>query len=799
MNALDFQLLPPELIWGLFPRLIGSVFLVSFISLLPQVAPIAGAEGSVPVRDRLEKVRNAFPWWRRVVHYPTLLWLDCSDTMLRGLVVTGLLCALAVIYGGPVGFWGLLGCYVVYISLDKPIGLIFPWDCLLFELAFLGLFLPPWSALPELGAATTPPPLLAWAFRLLVFRVMFGFGKAKFAESTKDDLGYLSGFLVNQPLPSKVGWYMQKFPMWMLKGALLTMFVTEVPLPLLVFHPDLGVVTAVATVGLMIVIQLCGSFGYFSLVMIVACAPLMDTVTPAALDPGGLFAAGAPVVTNAVVGLHLIGVLFAFPFNSWVGQHWHHWVFFQRAPRWLTFPIDFYRFVHALRWVHPYGVFPPKTQPGVRIAPIIEMSWDGEHWKEIEYPLACTKPDSPPRFISPHHARGDQAVIYETFGLNSQSLINGVTSPGDPFIFTHYSGAHALLQRFMEGRYYPGIHTKKGSFDPRDPPPRWGRVRTFLLRPTTLEEKRRTGAWWKRAYIGPHIPPMQKQADFWTDWLPEPELWHFEMVVWRRRSYLKRLVKRGERGEEPMQALVADTPDLTPADVRRFWDEFLPAIRTFDRDDWERVAEAKRSLDAQFGTTEMHKFERILGRLYVLASGKTDPLYLHRGPNPPLPAKNYGRIWMAIQDVIWDGEEAFHALMKEPRSLASRLETLTLEQGLYFTAIFRYDALVFEAQKLRLIYNFVLSHHAPKPGFRARWEQKGQEIARRVTVFAEIFEFLQDKLQGPAFDQGHPELYPVYKRTPEGAIVVDEDSIHTWEPLPTPPPPGGVRMKEERQ
>ena len=133
---------------------------------------------------RLRKIREAFPLWRRWLHFPTLLWLNHSNAMLLALPIAGWLCALTVVFGGPLGFWGLLGCYVIYLSIDKVILLIFPWDCVLFELAFLGLLLPEWPALPEIRATTAPAPLLVWALRLVVFRVMFGFGKPKFGEST---------------------------------------------------------------------------------------------------------------------------------------------------------------------------------------------------------------------------------------------------------------------------------------------------------------------------------------------------------------------------------------------------------------------------------------------------------------------------------------------------------------------------------------------------------------------------------------------------------------------------------------
>lgn len=777
----DLGFADPLLVWGLFPRLVGVVFLISFLSLRGQVVALAGPDGAVPLELRLRKLRDAFPLWRCLVHYPTFFWISCSATMMRAHIWVGLACSVAVIFGGPVGWWGLLGCYLIYVSLDRPLTLIFPWDSLLFELAFLGLFLPQWSVLPEVAATQAPAPLLVWAFRIVVFRVMFGFGKAKFASSNKDDWGYLTGFLANQPLPSKIAWYMHKLPLWMLKIALFIMFICEIPIPLLVFHSELAVIAGAAFIALMLAIWGSGSFGYFSLAMIVACVTLFDTQTPQALEFGALFSSDAPLFTNAVVSLHLVGAALAFPFNSWVSQHWHSWAVFDRLPRWLTWPLDFYALVHALRWVHPYGVFPPKTQPGVRTVPVIEVSWDGETWKELEFPLASARPHDAPRFISPHHARGDQSIIYETFGLNAQSYLMGVTCPGDPTVFTSRCGARPLLQRILEGKYYPGVFTRKGDLDPNRPPPRFARVRTFVLRPTTLEEKRETGAWWKRGYIGPHSPVVEKDDDFWTDFLSEPELFHPAMTKWRSRSRIRSLAERGARTEPVDDAIVADSTELSLADMKSFWEEFIPAVRLHDRKDWDGLRALRTGLLRRFGRVQLRQFERIVGRLCVYGSGRIDPFFLRRGLRPPLRAKNYMWIWMAMQDAVYAGPAAFEAVIREPRSLQRHLDDLDMADGLFFHGLFRYEAMVFEAQKLRLLRSYVFSHQRPKTAAQLEKEEKARPLVDAVTTFADVFDFLEDKFVGAPFDEGFPESYPRYTAN-AGVVRVDEDSVQ-WEPL----------------
>ena len=202
--------LSPAEVWGLFTRGLGVIFVISFASLAGQIVRGAGERGGMPIGRRLAKIAEDFPTWRRFLYFPTLLWISRRDVMLHALVWVGLLAGCAVIYGGPISPYALLVCYVCYLSLDMAIGLIFPWDCVLFEAAILSLFLPATLPLPEIAAVATPAPALAWAYRFLLFRLMFGFGKQKFLGATKKDRAYLKGFLVAQPLPSPLGWYAQK-------------------------------------------------------------------------------------------------------------------------------------------------------------------------------------------------------------------------------------------------------------------------------------------------------------------------------------------------------------------------------------------------------------------------------------------------------------------------------------------------------------------------------------------------------------------------------------------------------------
>jgi hypothetical protein len=772
------------LIWGLFTRGLGVVFLISFVSLATQVREGAGRESAMPIARRLEKIAEDFPTWRRFLYFPTLLWIDASDATLRALPYVGMGAAALVVYGGPFGFWGLVVCYLVYLTLDLAVGLIFPWDSLLFEATVLGLFLPPIAALPELAAVTTPAPALAWAYRLLLFRLMFGFGKQKFLGSRPKDLAYLKGFLVGQPLPSAAGWYMQKLPAPLLKGAVLFMFFTEIPAPFFAFFPGpLSLVFAVCTVLLMIGIQLMGSFGYFSLLTIVSCLPLLDNTTPLALDLGTLFDAGEPRLVNAFVVVHTLAASVAFVFNSWMGQSWHLWAFWYQLPRIAQVPLTFFRLLHPFRWLHPYGVFPPNNWPAAKMSLLFEVTWDGKKWHELRFKYSACHPSSFPKFVAPHHPRGDQAVIYETMGLNPTSLVSSLMGSWDPYPFGSASPAAAVSQHLLHGRAFDFFSSQ--GFVENEGPPVSVRITTIMLEPVSLKEHRETGNWWKRTYVGPHMPPQRQDPDFWKVQIGEPEFWHFDAIFWRRRSRLRKLMDAAVRPDaDPMQLVRLDRDELTEADVERFWNEFVPMIAGPTRETFETLPDVVPAVRQRFSRREQRALYLLLQRFSLLLVSRLEPLYLHRGFRPRIPVKTYFHLWMLAQHVIGNGREAYLAAFADPLSIAQHVPALTNQTGLYALSIFRYEEMIFEAQKLRLITAYVYPHDtemkraiaekvkASNLETLAPLERLFVRVAQGVSGFFNVLPDIRDNFKGPRFDQGYPERYPEFRELDSGEVVV---------------------------
>ena len=605
--------------------------------------------------------------------------------------------------------------------------------------------------------------------------------------SRLQDLAYLRGFLVNQPLPSKLGWYAQKLPLPALQAAVVFMWIAEVPAPFLAFWPGLpSLVCAALTASLMLGIQAMGSFGYFSLITLVLCVPLLDAATPLAFSASAALDDPALAAATAFALVHALGALAALPFNSWLGQSWHTWAYWYQLPRVVQPLFSLLRGLHPFRWLHPYGVFPPNNTPAVKMVPVFEVSWDGQRWHELEFRYSVSHARSAPRFIAPHHPRGDQALIYDTFGLNATSLMNGVLGVWSPYPYACRAPLSFFCQSLLRGER-PGFLVSP-VLDAHAAPPAQVRVTTHMLEPVSLSEHLETGAWWTRRYVGPHRPPEALDLAFWEDASAEPELWHFEAICWRRRSRLGPWLDRAAAGAaDPEALLLEDAPGLVPGDVARFWDELWPLLSGAARASFDTLPERVRELHQRFTRRERRAQERVLGRLALLLVARFEPLFLHRGDAPLLRVPTYFHLFMLAHHVIGQGQEAYRRVFADPLSASEHIPALTPESGLNNIALFRSDALRFEAQKLRLIESFTFPHDPAEKRERDRrlrardldglpaGERFAVSVALRVSGYFHVLSHLRDSFAGSRFEAEHPERYPSFTEDPSGEIHVLAD------------------------
>ena len=124
----------PLLAWGVLTRGLGVVYAIAFASIPVPIRGPAGRDGMSPFAPMMQQMAHDFPGWRRLLYFPTLLWLTGGgDAALVGLPVAGVGFGLAAAYGGAASPLALAACWATLRSLDLPVGLLYPWDSLLLE------------------------------------------------------------------------------------------------------------------------------------------------------------------------------------------------------------------------------------------------------------------------------------------------------------------------------------------------------------------------------------------------------------------------------------------------------------------------------------------------------------------------------------------------------------------------------------------------------------------------------------------------------------------------------------------
>jgi hypothetical protein len=685
------EIAPAELIWGVFTRALGLVYLVAFASLYPQVVSIAGARGISPVGMLFDRMRRDFPLHERVLSFPTLLWLSSADWMLRGLVLAGAVAALLVVAGlwSP---WALLACYAAYLSIDPAVELGYPWDCALFEAGVLALLLPPLEPLPSLAATAAPSPMVALAYDVLLARVIWGFGKQKFVGTTRRDLGYLREFFVNQPIPTPIGWYAHRLPLALHRAAMLLLYAVELVLPFLIFvGGPLRLLPAAGIAGLMAGIQLTGNYGFFNLITLVLCLPLLD------LRASLVGLSLASPADAAVVVILLLGLL-GFPFNSWVTRSWPYWPSSPSvASRLLRALGALNRRLMAFRVAHAYGVFPPQATPPFRLIPVIEGSLDGREWREYEYRFIPCHERSRPRFVAPRMPRWDHYVFYDGYGITPSSLIVTAVGGGfNPYHFSPMPPLRRLAQRLAEPESPVRTLLRHDPFA-GGPPPRYMRANLYALEPTTPAERRESGRWWRRQLVAEHLPTFEPGPETYRRWLNGPELWHWDSVLWRRRApafraFEARARAAGSVGE--LEAAVVALTGLPCETIEAFWRELLPAAPPPADGDWRGLRGLVDCLRERFGEERLFDFDRVASALALglaarherrIVGGAADlfglPSYLHVG--------------LSMHQLLLAGRESFAKALDDEVLVEGAAAGLDLSRGLWLWAVLRFEHVAF--------------------------------------------------------------------------------------------------------
>ena len=423
-----------------YGRFLGLVTLIAFLSYWYQAEALIGENGLCKWTDDLEQVQSLVdqnPKLNKLSIRPTLLWFEplSNHHLLFGVgTVSAVLLSIGVL---PT--ISALVSYICYLSLMVVGGpfLSFQWDVLLCETLLLSLPFLPLTKFHHLGNTHKIPIFARYLLIALLAKLMLESGIVKFTsfginnENTWRDLTALDFHYWTQPLPHSLSPWIDSLPSWFDQLSLLSMYGIELILPILLFFP--GYLRKIGVIGqilLQIAILLSGNYGFFNLLTLCLCVPLIDDqILPKGLlkssKQGGNGNKGPELEKNKTYKFFPY-TLIQTSFLTLV------WIFFavttyghlirnirgnqtdpilQINAKWTD---EYINIVRPTRAFNSYGLFRVMTTTRPEI--IIEGSLDGKNWLPYAFKYKPTNPNLTPRYAGFHMPRIDWQMWFE--GLN---------------------------------------------------------------------------------------------------------------------------------------------------------------------------------------------------------------------------------------------------------------------------------------------------------------------------------------------------------------------------------------------
>ena len=465
----------------LFLRLLGLVYLIAFASLGVQMTGLVGSRGILPIGAYLAQAHGAIgaDAYREL---PTLLWLSNSDTMLMVLCWGGAALSVVLIAGlAPVASSALLWVFYLSLTVAGQVFLEFQWDLLLLETGLLACLYAPLRS-----PAAEPNPVVRWVLWGLAFKLTFLSGATKLLSGDPAWAGWtaMTYHYWTQPLPTWTSWYAAQLPATVHYWSVPAMLAVELVVPFAIFLPPRFRRTRVVACVLMILLQAgigaTGNYGFFNLLTIVLYLTLLDDQVlrrPAIAQPAPDTPRPEPAIwrvmtTVAAVIIACLSVV-AFVREMQVTA---------RTPAQIAraWPGRVLEWVSPFRSVNGYGLF--RVMTTARPELVIEVSENGQDFKEYEFRWKPGNPSRRPGFVEPHMPR-----------LDWQMWFAALDPPGAQYWL------EALARRIVDGE--PSVVRLLGP-SPLANRPRAARFGYYEYRFTTSAQRAQSGAWWTRTLRG---------------------------------------------------------------------------------------------------------------------------------------------------------------------------------------------------------------------------------------------------------------------------------------------------------
>jgi hypothetical protein len=525
----------------IFLRAVAAIYFSAFFPLLFQVEGLNGPRGVLPVQSYLPALRSqlgAHGYW----YVPTIFWLSSSSGFMMGVVGLGLAASLAALCNlwPRLSFFICFVCFLSFVSAAQAFS-SYQSDSMLLEAGFLVLFFAPRGLMPGWGTASPPSRASLFLLQWEWFRIYFQSGLVKLLSGDPEWRNFtaMDDYYQNGPLPTWIGWYVAHLPHWFHAATVAATLGMELVVVWMLFLPRrVRFICFCIVTPWEIGVILTANYTFLNYLVLALGFLLLDDrsvrrllpariryklpVTPqnieaAAIDsldivPLSIIEARAadddrnPVaVRRATNSFHIARLCLSAVVLLWIAYATAAEMILMVAPGFplASSPITA---LEPFRIANQYGLFAVMTRGRYEIE--FQGSDDGATWTPYPFRFKPQALNEAPGIYAPYQPRFEWNLWFASLGDWQRNDLVPLTEE------RLLKNDEDVLALFRENPFPKA-------------PPRYVRAVLWQYWFTSIDEKRRTGNWWKRNLMGLYAPALTQQPDGkfavteWPDDLPE--------------------------------------------------------------------------------------------------------------------------------------------------------------------------------------------------------------------------------------------------------------------------------------
>jgi hypothetical protein len=522
----------------IFLRALAAIYFSAFYSLLCQIKGLIGPEGILPAQHYLAAVADSLGP-RRLWYAPSLFWFSATDTALMTVMGVGLAASIIAF----LNFWPRISffvCFVCFLSFVTATSVFSSYqsDDMLLEAGFLALFFAPRGMLPGWGAHDPPARAAEFLLKWEWFRIYFESGMVKLLSGDVQWRNFtaMDEYYQNGPLPTWVGWYVEHLPHWFHAATVAGTLGLELGLVFMLFFPrrvrlicffivtpwELGVIF---TANYTFLNYLVLSLGFLLLddrsVAWLIPARFRPQESGPSAEPEAMEEARleeAPLSILAASNSNEVAAELERRLEERANETWRTrlgdrlrmmrliaasvmlcWIAYDTTAEMIGLPLRGIPLPTApitalgpFRIANQYGLFAVMTRGRYEIE--FQGSNDGSNWTAYPFRNKPQALNEAPRIYAPYQPRFDWNLWFASLGGWQQNDLVPLTEE------KLLVNSPAVLALFKSNPF-------------QKMPPRYVRAVLWQYWFTSANEKRRSGDWWRREYLGLYAPELMLAAN----------------------------------------------------------------------------------------------------------------------------------------------------------------------------------------------------------------------------------------------------------------------------------------------